>query len=104
MLPEEVVQHVQELQDVPAVAIILGLSNTIDNNVPDLFGAVLYAQHGTGKAGCHNLGNALVLRDDKHHFLGQAAESNAIFQRDHNLSCLAQAGANNMINIKDEAS
>ena len=41
MLLEEVVQHVQEPQDVPTVAIILGLPDTIDNNVPDFFGAVL---------------------------------------------------------------
>jgi hypothetical protein len=26
-----------------------------------------------------------MFRDDKHHFLGQAAERNAIFQRNHSL-------------------
>ena len=76
-------QHVQEFQDVLAVPIILGLPDTIDNNVPDFFGAVLDVQHGTGKAGCHNFRNALVFRDDKHHFLGETAERNAIFERDH---------------------
>ncbi len=89
VLLEEVVQHVQEPQDVLTVAKILGSPDTVDNHVPDFFAAVLYAQHGTGKAGRHDFGNALVFRDHKHHFLGQAAERNAIFPRNHSLYCLA---------------
>ena len=91
MLLEEVAQHAQEPQDVLTVAMKLGSPDTIDDHVPDSFGAVLFAQKGTGEAGGQNFGDVLVFRDHKHHFLGQPAECDAIFQRNHNIYCAAQA-------------
>ena len=85
MLLEEAAQHVQEPQDVLTVAMNLSSPDTIDDHVPDFFGAVLQAQQRTGKAGGHNFGNVLVFRDDKHHFLVQPAECDAIFQRNHSI-------------------
>ena len=38
---KEVAQHVQEPPDVITIAIMLGFPDTIDNNVPYFFGAVL---------------------------------------------------------------
>jgi len=91
MLLEEVAQHVQKPQDVLTVAMKLRSPDTSDDHVPDFFGAVLQAQQGIRKASGHNFGNVLVFRDDKHHFLVQPAECDAIFQRNHNIYCAAQA-------------
>ena len=80
---EEVVEDVQQGQHMLPVAAELCLPDIIDNHVPDIFGSVLLAQKVVSQSRCRDFGQVFVFGDGKHLFFGQAAERDAIFQRDH---------------------
>lgn len=80
---EEVVQDVQQGQHMLPVATELCLPDITDNHVPDFFAPVLLAQKVASQSRRRDFGQVFVLGDGKHLFFGQAAERDAIFQRDH---------------------
>ena len=65
------------------IAIELGLSNIIDNHVPDFFAAMLLRQETLGECCRINFREAFVLGNGEHLLLSQSAERNTIFKRDH---------------------
>ena len=88
---EEVVQDVKQGQHMIPVAAELCFPNIIDNHVSDFFGSVLLAQKVAGESRCRNFGYVLVFGDGKDLFLGQAAERDAVFQRDHQSKFLVRS-------------
>ena len=80
---EEMVQDLQQRQHMLLVAAVLRLPDIIDNHVPDFFGSVLLAQKIVSQSRCRDFGQVFVFGDGKDLFFGQAAERDAIFQRDH---------------------
>ena len=65
------------------VATELCQPGVIDDHVPDFIGSVLLAEKVAGESPCRNFLQMFVLRDGKDFLLGQAAEREAIFERDH---------------------
>ena len=65
------------------IAIELGLSNIIDNHVPDFFAAMLLRQETLGECCRIDFGEVFVLGNGEHFLLSQTAERNTIFKRDH---------------------
>jgi hypothetical protein len=65
------------------VTIPLGLPNIINDNVSDFFAAMFLGQKVLSKCGCSDFGKVLVLRNGEHFLFGQAAQSDAIFKRNH---------------------
>src|SRR6516164_7742917 len=57
--------------------------NVVNNHVANAFAAVLLRQQVLRQSSCGNFGKVLVLDNCEHLLLGQAAESDAIFERDH---------------------
>jgi len=90
---EKVVQHMQQRQHVLPAAAALRLADVADDHVADRFGSVRLMQEVAGKGRRRDFGEVLVLGDGKDFFLGQAAEADAIFQRNHLLNCLPSGPA-----------
>jgi len=65
------------------IAVELGLSNIVDNHIPDFFAAMLFRQETLGECCCINFGEVFVLGNGEHFLLSQTAERNTIFKRDH---------------------
>jgi hypothetical protein len=64
----------------------LGLPNIVNYHVPDLFASVVLGQKILGERRCGDFGEVFVLGNGEHLLFGQAAESDAVFQRNHDLS------------------
>ncbi len=80
---EEVVQDVQQGQHMLSVTAELRLPNIVDNHIPDFFGSVLLVKKILRESRCRDFRQMFVFGDGEYLLFGQAAERNAIFQRDH---------------------
>jgi hypothetical protein len=80
---EEMVQDMQQGQHMLPVAAELGLPNIVDNHVPDLFASVVLGQKVLGERRCDYFREVFVFGNGEHLLFGQAAEGDAIFQRNH---------------------
>lgn len=84
MLPQKMVQHMQEGADVIPVSLRLRGSYILDDHVayPDMSARIVIQV--LCQAACNGLGQMLVFGDSEDFLLGQAAECNAVFKADHN--------------------
>ena len=80
---QEMVKDMQQGQGVLLVTASLGLPNIIDNHVPDFFAAVYLGQKILRECCRGDFRQMLMLGDSEYLLLGQAAHTNAIFERDH---------------------
>jgi hypothetical protein len=64
----------------------LGLSNIVDDHVPNLLAAALLGQEVLRHGCCSYFWDVFMFSDGEHLFFGQAAQPDAVFKRDH--SCL----------------
>ena len=76
-------QHVQQRQNVRLIPTLLRCVNIVHNHVSDFFSAVLVVQEVLGKSRRSDLRQVFVLGDCEHLLLAQAAQTNAVLQRDH---------------------
>ena len=83
----------QQRQHVLPAASALRLADVAGDHVADRFGSVRLMQQVAGKGCRRDFREVLMLGDGKDFFLGQAAEANAIFQRNHLLNCLPSGSA-----------
>ncbi len=65
------------------VSTALRHSNIFDNHIPNDLTAVIARQQILSERRCGDLGQMLVLGDCEYLLLGQTAQADAIFQRDH---------------------
>jgi hypothetical protein len=65
------------------IAVELGLSNIVDNHVPDFLATMLLRQETLGECCRIDFGEVFVLGNGEHFLLSQTAERNTIVKRDH---------------------
>jgi hypothetical protein len=80
---EKMVQDVQQSQHMLPVAPDLGLPNIVDNHVSNSFASVVLRQEVLSERRRCYFGKVFMFSNGKHFLIGQAAESDAIFQRNH---------------------
>ena len=83
VLFEKMVKDVEQGQHMLSIATELSVPDIIDNHVPDFIDTVLLAYQIAGKSYSGNFWQMFMFRDGKNLLLGQAAERDAVFKRDH---------------------
>ena len=61
----------------------LGLSNIFDNHISNVFAAMLARQEILSECCCGDFRQMFMLGNSEYFLFGQAAQANAIFERDH---------------------
>jgi len=83
MRPQEMMQDVQEGLDMGAVVARLRAANVIDNHAADFLRARILFQKILTVGNRRHFGKMFVLGNGKNLFLGQIAETEAVFHGDH---------------------
>jgi hypothetical protein len=76
-------QDMEQGQHMLPLAAKLGLPNIVNYHVPNLFASVVLGQKILGERRCGDFGEVFVLGNGEHLLFGQAAESDAILERNH---------------------
>ena len=69
---EKMVQYMQQGHYMVLIAAEVGLSNVVDNHVPDLFAAGFFGQKILSECCCRDLGDVFMLGDSEDLLLGQS--------------------------------
>jgi hypothetical protein len=79
---EEVVQHMEQRPCMPHIATPLRLANIVPDHISNAYAPAILGQKILGQCRS-NFRKVFVLGNREHLLLGQPAESDAVFQRNH---------------------